>query len=174
MKGKLPFQARSVLLSPGRETRVVVNLFESVYQPVQLFTRVRIFLNPHLFLFRFKNCQVHTYPDSNRICLSTRIQHASGLTEVPRTSGNIGNRACVVRRTKFASCSAFHGKELGSILLRHRIEDYPDIASTRFRIHGVFKNFHSGERIQKTAYSYGVFTKCVWKEAVSGKKKLRI
>ena len=76
MKGKLPFQARSVLLSPGRDTRVVVNLFESVYQPVQLFTRVRIFLNPH---------QVHTYPDSNRICLSTRIQHASGLTEVPRT-----------------------------------------------------------------------------------------
>ena len=85
MKGKLPFQARSALLSPGRDTRVVVNLFESVYQPVQLFTRVRIFLNPHLFLFRFKNCQVHTYPDSNRICLSTRIQHASGLTEVPRT-----------------------------------------------------------------------------------------
>ena len=171
MKGKLPFQARSVLLSPGRDTRVVVNLFESVYQTVQLFTRVRIFLNPHLFLSRFKNCQVHTYPDSNRIFLSRRIQHASGLTQVPR---NIGNRACVVRRTKFASCSAFHGKELGSILLRHRIKDYPDIASTLFRIHGVLKNFHSGERIQKTADSYAVFTEYVWMEAISGKKKLRI
>ena len=69
---------------------------------------------------------------------------------------------------------SIYGKELSSILLRHRITKYPDLASTRFRIHGVFKNFHSGERIQKTAYSYGVFTKCVWKEAVSGKKKLRI
>ena len=30
-----------------------------------------------------------------------------------------------------------------SILSRHRIKKYPDLASTRFRIHSVFKNFHS-------------------------------
>ena len=38
---------------------------------------------------------------------------------------------------------SIHGKELGSILLRHRIKKYPDLASARFRIHSVFKNFHS-------------------------------
>ena len=30
---------------------------------------------------------------------------------------------------------------------------YPALASTRFRIHGVFRNFHSGERIKKVADS---------------------
>ena len=44
---------------------------------------------------------------------------------------------------------SIHGKELSSILLRHRITKYPDLASTRFRIHGVLKHFLSGERIQK-------------------------
>ena len=39
------------------------------------------------------------------------------------------------------------GKELGSILLRHRITKYLDLASTRFRIHSVLKNFRSGEQI---------------------------
>ena len=45
-----------------------------------------------------------------------------------------------------------HGKEQGSILLRHRIikKKYLDLASTRFRIHSVFKNVHSGEQIQKS------------------------
>ena len=31
---------------------------------------------------------------------------------------------------------------------------YPDLASTRFRIHYVIKNFHSGERIQNVLDSY--------------------
>ena len=46
---------------------------------------------------------------------------------------------------------SIHGKELGSILLRHRIRKNisPDLASTRFWIPSVFKNFDSGERIQK-------------------------
>ena len=51
---------------------------------------------------------------------------------------------------------------------------YPDLASTRFRIHSVFKNFHSRERIQKVADSYADFTGYEWTEAVSEKKKLRI
>ena len=46
---------------------------------------------------------------------------------------------------------SIHGKEVSSILLRHWITKYPDVASTRFRIHGVFKNFLSGERNQNVA-----------------------
>ena len=69
---------------------------------------------------------------------------------------------------------SIHGKELSLILLRHRITKHPDLASTRFRIHGVFKNFLSGERIQKVADSYAGLTGYVWTEAVSGKKRLRI
>ena len=49
-----------------------------------------------------------------------------------------------------------------------------DLASARFRIHSVFKNFHSGERIQKVADSYAGFTGYVWTEVSSGKKKLGI
>ena len=50
---------------------------------------------------------------------------------------------------------------------------YPDLEATRFRIHSIFKNFHSGERIQKVADSYAGFTGYVWTEAESAKKKLR-
>ena len=58
---------------------------------------------------------------------------------------------------------SIHGKELGSILLRHWIEKkYPDLASTQFRSHNVFKNFHSGEHNQKVADSYAGFTGYVW------------
>ena len=35
-----------------------------------------------------------------------------------------------------------HGKELGSILWRHWIKKYPDLASMRFRILSGFKHFH--------------------------------
>ena len=51
---------------------------------------------------------------------------------------------------------------------------YPDLASTRFRVHSLFKNFHPGERIKKGADSYARFTAYVWTEAESAKKKLRI
>ena len=46
---------------------------------------IGILLSPQLFLSQFKNFHVHTYPDSNRICPSTRIRHVFGLTLVPRT-----------------------------------------------------------------------------------------
>ena len=36
--------------------------------------RIRVFLNPPLFLSGFKNFHVHTYPYSNGICPSTRIR----------------------------------------------------------------------------------------------------
>ena len=91
------------------------------------------------FFSGFKNFHVHTHPDANRICLFTRIRIHSSTRD---SSGNIGNRACVVKRAKFVTCSAFVGtistpvrhaekssgveivvgKELGSILLRHQIQ----------------------------------------------------
>ena len=63
---------------------------------------------------------------------------------------------CVVKRAKFAS------GELGSILLRHQLKIYPDLASSQFRIHSVFKNFHSAEQIKKVADSYTGFSGYVW------------
>ena len=53
------------------------------------------------------------------------------------------------------------------------IVNFPDLASTQFRIRSVFKNFRSGERIQKVGDSYAGYTWYVWTEAESG-KKLRI
>ena len=41
----------------------------------------------------------------------------------PRLLCEYCNRTCVVKRARFASCSACHGKELGSILLCHRIKN---------------------------------------------------
>ena len=51
---------------------------------------------------------------------------------------------------------------------------YPDLATIRFQIHGVFKNFHSGERIKKLGDSYAGFTGYVWTKAKSGEEKQRI
>ena len=78
-----------------------------------------------------KNFHVHRYPNSNRIC-PTRIQiFFEQAFFFSRTVLNI------------------HDKELGLILWRQWIKKYPDLASTHFRIHGGFKNFNSGGRIQK-------------------------
>ena len=53
---------------------------------------------------------------------------------------------------------------------------YPDLASTLFRIHSLFKNnistLESGF-LKKVADSDVGFTGYVWTEAVTGKKKLR-
>ena len=48
---------------------------------------------------------------------------------------------------------------------------YPDLASTRFRIHSVFKTLHSGAEVTD---SYAAFIEYVWTEVVSGKKEMRI
>ena len=72
--------------------------------------------------------------------------------------------------------SRIHGKELGTILLSHPIKKISgfNLASVRFKIHSVIKNFLSGEQIQKVADSYAGFTEYVWTDTVSGKKNLRI
>ena len=130
---------------------------------------IQIFFQSATFSLRI---QKFTSP---RICPSTRIRHVIRIhSSTQDSSWNIGNRACVVKRTKFASYSAFYVKELGLILIRHRINKSADLASTRFRSHSVFKNFHSRERTHKVADSYARFTRYVWTEAVSRKKRLRI
>ena len=50
---------------------------------------------------------------------------------------------------------------------------YPNLVSTQFRIHSVFKNFHSGEQIQKVADLCARFAKYVWMKAKSTTKKFR-
>ena len=61
---------------------------------------------------------------------------------------------------------SIHGKKtelhLVTSLDKKKCPDCPDIASTWFRIHSVFKLFHSGERIQKVTNSYAGFTRYVW------------
>ena len=77
-------------------------------------TRIRIFLNPQLFLSGFKNFHVRVQIEFARSRVSDTFR---GFTPVPRTALGILT-TCVVKRAKFASRSAFHGKELGLIWLR--------------------------------------------------------
>ena len=59
--------------------------------------RIRVFLNPQLFLSGFKNFHVHTHPYSNGICPSTRIRrklahripNAHDYQEMLRTERNL-------------------------------------------------------------------------------------
>ena len=121
-------------------------------------TLILIFFNRSLFLSGFKNFHAYAYPFSNRICPSTRIWIHSSTQD---SSGNIGKQSMrrKVVKTWERGCHLEYssdGKELGCILLRHRKKNkqtnkqtkkkQPDLASTRFRIHSVFKNFHSRER----------------------------
>ena len=107
---------------------------------------MRIFLNTQLFLSGHKNFHVHTYLDTKRICLFTRIR--------------------IFLNPQFFLCSDrleysifnIHGKELVDLL-------------TRFVIHRGLKNLHSGERIQKVADSSAGYTGYAWTEAESGDSK---
>ena len=94
----------------------------------------------------------HTYP--TRIPIHSTTQDSSGeywQQSMRRSARGICTLLCLERtwERSWHLNYSIHGKELSSILLRHRITKYPDLASTRFRIHGVLKNFLSGERIQK-------------------------
>ena len=106
--------------------------------------------------------QVLSKLHQNRICLSTPIRHVSGFTPVPRT-GEYWQQSkhCKAHKICILLCLertwewgyhleySIHGKELGLILLHHRIKKYLDLASTQFWIDSVFKHFHSGEWIRK-------------------------
>ena len=97
---------------------------------------------------------------------------------------NIGKTNCVIQWIEiYPMNSIIHSYNQGqhivvlnntgldSVLLCHWIKIYPDLASTRFRIHSVFKSFHSGERIKKNVDSPAGFTGYVWTEAESAKKR---
>ena len=66
----------------------------------------------------------------------------------------------------------FHGKELGSILLRHPNKKYPGLVSTRFLIHIEFKNIHSEERIKKVPDSPANSPDTCRRKAISRKEKV--
>ena len=102
---------------------------------------------PHVSAFK-SNLLVHTYPTNIRIISVTQD-----------SSGSIGNWACVEVAI------------LNTILTVQLTLAYSNLASTRFPVHSVFKNFHYGERIQKVADSYAGFTGYVWTKAKSGEKK---
>ena len=79
---------------------------------------------PHVSAFN-SNLPVHTYPTYIRIISVTQD-----------SSGSIGNWACV--------------KEViwNTIFTVQLTLENPYLASTRFPVHSVFKNFHYGERIR--------------------------
>ena len=114
-------------------------------------------LNPQLFLSRFKiprshasvfqsNLPVHTYRDS--LC------YPGFLWEYWQQSMR---RGCHLEYS-------IHDKEVGSILLRHRIK-ISVISVTWFRIHSVFKNFHSVLKDKHEVQQ--------WNVNVSSSKKVR-
>ena len=102
---------------------------------------------PHVSAFK-SNLPVHTYPTNIRIISVTQD-----------SSGSIGNWACV------------EVVIWNTIFTVQLTLAYSNLASTRFPVHSVFKNFHYGERIQKVADSYAGFTGYVWTKAKTGEKK---
>ena len=139
-------------------------------------------VKPQEFATLFKsNLPVHTYPTRNRIHSTTQdslgnIGNRACVVKCAKFASRIMAESVQnqskMRRARFTSRRArvriwergchleysIHGRELGSILLCHRMKKYPDLASTRFLTHSVFKNFYSGERIQKVADWYAEFT----------------
>ena len=134
---------------------ILANTYPDILKTATFSFRNEKFPRPHVSVYQ-SNLPFNTYP--------TRIQIHSITQD---SSVNIGNRACVVTRARkicileFASTSkrenggtrlprsSIHGKELGWILLSHRIKKISgfNLTSTPFQIHSVIKNFHSGEQI---------------------------
>ena len=115
-------------------------------------TRVRFPIGFLIFSYPWFS---HTYPHTNRICPSTRIRHISRLFLLPRTPLGVFETEHALRWPSWIQYSRYNS----------------DLASTRFLTHSVFKNFHSGKRIEKVADSYAWFTGYVWMKVKSAKKK---
>ena len=79
---------------------------------------------------------------TNRIRPSTRIRFVFGHLK------GLVNRACALQRKLYCDVSVYK-----NIRIR---------ASTRIRIHSVYRNFHSGERIQKSPDTPSVYGGHVW------------
>ena len=101
-----------------------VDTYTDIYESATFSFRIQKCPRPRVSVFKL-NLSIHTYPTHIRIHSSTQD-----------SSGNIGNRACVVKRGEIGILLclertwergyhleySIHGKELGSILLRHRIK----------------------------------------------------
>ena len=100
-----------------------------------------MFLNPQLFSFRIKKYFHPHVAYSNRICQSTRIRNVSGFTLVLRTpQGNKGNRACAMKPSAAILRIDFTVRNWARSCYVIRINKYPDLMYTRFRIHIGSKN----------------------------------
>ena len=155
---------------PFLRALVVFQVVDTTSQALAILMRLR----PRLHVSGYFWTLNFFFPDS-KISTCTRIQIHSSTQDF---SGNIGNRPCVVKTgkrenlgTRLPSWIQYSGLDLVTSPDKKK---WQDLASTRFRIHSVFINFHAGERIKKVADSYAELTGYVWTEAVSGKKKLRI
>ena len=101
------------------------------------------------FSFRIKKYFHSHVAYSNRICLTTRIRNVFGFT-LRTPKGNRDNKACATKENW-----KFHGKELGSILLRHpdkkKIRGFSgSIAGSKVSaLEGVFKKFRIRQWIRR-------------------------
>ena len=104
-----------------------VNTYPDNFESETFSFRIQKFPRPHVSEFK-SNLPVHTKP--------TRIKIHSSAQD---SSGNIGNRACV----EVAILNTVITVKNGLDLITSPDKKYPDLASTRFRIHSVLKTFHS-------------------------------
>ena len=133
--------------------------YTDIFESATFSFRIQKFPRPHVSVFK-SNLPLHTYP--------TRIWIHSSSQD---SSENIGNRACVEVAILYLVLTV---KNWAQSCYVSGLKKCPNITSTWFPIRRVFKIFHSGERIQKVTDSYAGFTRYVWTEAVSRKKKLQI
>ena len=110
----------------------------------------RYFSNPQLFLSGLKNfmsTRIHIQIEFARPHASTRIQYHSRNQHWEYWKQSM-HRGCHLKYS-------IHSEELSSILLRHRVKKYLDLASTRFQNQSVFKN-----RIRVSGNKKVRFQKC--------------
>ena len=135
-------------------------------------SRIRMFLNPELFLSGLK-----ISPSTRqRIQIKFACPHASDVIRIHSSTQGSSAMKCLqnMRNRNYSYTLCRHivlqfGKRPDMIVLRHRIEKYPDLpvhtSSDSLRtLESGFKNV----RIRLIAVE---FAGCVWTEAVSGKKK---
>ena len=106
----------------------------------ELVRNLKVILNINFTLALWS--RLGTYPD---IFKSATFSFRMQKFPRPHVSRYFLNRHYFFARTVLN----IQDKELGLILWRQWIKKYPHLASPRFRIHGGFKNFNSGGRIQK-------------------------
>ena len=146
-------------------------------------TSIRILLNPQPFVSGFKNFPVHT----KRVQIELACPHASD--DIRIHSGAQGSSAIkFVQSMRYKAPDSggkyvlflllcrhvglLFGKRLGTDLLRHRIKKNPDspVHVTRFVEFFFFLLWRADLKMSGFAVE---LAECMWREAVSGKKKFK-